>query len=890
MSVAEQPSYRLPRTVVPERYQLELAPDLDTARFSGTVVITARAQQEVDQIVLNAAEMEVSRAVVRPGAPAGARGAAGAQKAGARRAAGAKGAATTTEPPAATETAVVMDHDNERISLELPHPLPAGELTIELDFSGALNDKLRGFYLSSWTDESGTEQLLASTQFEPTDARRAFPCWDEPDLKATFAVTLVVDEALTAISNGAVVSEEPTGDGRRRVRFAETMPMSTYLVACVVGPFQLTEPVDVDGTPLRVATMPGKQPLTGFALDVGAHALRFLAGYFGLAYPHDKLDHVAIPDFAMGAMENLGCVTYRETALLVDPAAASQLEQRRVAQVVCHETAHMWFGDLVTMRWWNGIWLNEAFASFMETMATDAFRPEWELWTAFGSDRAAALAIDGLHATRPVEYPVGPPAEAEAMFDVLTYDKGCAVLRMLEQYVSPKVFQAGINGYLNKHRHANTETTDLWDAIESASGEPVRTIMDSWIFQGGHPVVVAEVSSDGRGLVLRQERFLYNRSGESGSPHNSERWAVPINLRASVGGQVRRTRALLEGDETVVDLGGPVDWALVNDGGWGFYRVQYDERLAAALPGLIGDMTPLERMALAGDTWALVVAGAGELSTWAQLVEGLRDDDDPDVWLALLAPLGLLDLVAAEKDRRVVRAFIRRIVSPALERVGWDPRPGDGPRTGVLRSRLIGTLGGIGADPKVRAEANRRLRRYWEDPASLNPDLITSVVNVVAGSGGEDTYGLLRERLRMAVTPQDQIRYLFALGEPEDPVLLKRTLDATLTSEIRTQDAPLLIGRIFSSRAGAPVALEWLEEHWDDAVGRFPNTTHARMLEGLPSLVDPELAETARRFVDAHPVPNAEASVAQLVERMGINVAFGERTRPGLAATLSAAD
>ncbi len=687
--MAEQASYRLPRTVVPERYQLELAPDLAKATFSGTVSIRVRVTEPVEQLVLNAAELVVSQATVRPPQDGTAPG---------------------------IDGTVALDEDAERLHVSLPQPLSAGTWILDLVFTGVLNDKLRGFYRSTWTDDAGTEQVIASTQFEPADARRAFPCWDEPDFKATFAVTLVIDEVLTAISNGTMVADEPAGDGRRRVRFAETMPMSTYLVACIVGPFELTAPTDVDGTPLRVATVPGKQKLTDFAIEVGGHALRFLAGYFDIPYPHDKLDHVAIPDFAMGAMENLGCVTYRETALLLDPQTSSQLEQRRVAEVVCHETAHMWFGDLVTMRWWNGIWLNEAFATFMEATASDAFRPEWRIWTAFGTTKAMALSVDGLAATRPIEYPVGPPDEAEAMFDVLTYEKGCAVLRMLEQYLSPEVFRRGINAYLDEHRHANTETTDLWDAIESTSGEPVRPIMDSWIFQGGYPLVRAESGPDATSIVLTQGRFLYDKSGENGGGQGGERWKVPINLRASVAGRVSQTRVLLEDSSTVVDFGGKLDWVVVNDGGWGFYRVQYDGALDALLPAVLSETSALERLTLANDSWALVVAGDSDLASWAGLVGRLRDEDDPDVWLAILGPVDLLDLVAAEADRSGVRSFVRRLAGPALERLGWDRRPGDAGGLGITRSRLIAALGTVGADAAVRAEADATPARLLGRP------------------------------------------------------------------------------------------------------------------------------------------------------------------------------
>src|SRR3954467_15234472 len=473
------PAYRLPRVVTPTRYELTLTPDLDAATFAGEERVEVDVHEPVEELVLNAIELDILDAEL------------------------------IADDGTILAGTVTLDEDEERATIVLNGTAAPGRHTLHLTFTGILNDKLHGFYRSTFKDEAGTEHVIATTQFEATDARRAFPCWDEPDFKATFQVTLIVDEDLTAVSNAALVEETDLGNGKRQVEFAESMPMSTYLVAFVVGPFEATEPVLVDGVPLRVVTPPGKLGLPAFALESGAAALRYFAGYFGIPYPADKLDLIAIPDFAFGAMENLGAVTFRETALLVDPATGSRVELERVADVVAHEIAHMWFGDLVTMKWWNGIWLNEAFATFMELMCVDQFRPEWLRWVSFGAGREAAMAIDTLSSTRPVEFPVGRPEEAEGMFDTLTYQKGCAVLRMLERYLGAEPFRRGISQYLQAHSYGNTETTDLWDAIEEASGEPARATMDSWIFQGGYPMVSVEATPDGRSLQVSQERFSY---------------------------------------------------------------------------------------------------------------------------------------------------------------------------------------------------------------------------------------------------------------------------------------------------------------------------------------------------------------------------------------------
>ncbi|MEE8489567.1 MAG: M1 family metallopeptidase, partial [Acidimicrobiia bacterium] len=396
--------HRLPRTVVPNHYALTLSPELDEATFGGLAIIDVEITGATEEIVLNAVQLTITDATLR-------------NDSGARIAAD----ATT-------------DEASERATLTLADQAEPGAWRLEISFEGVLNDDLRGFYRSVYTDGDGNEKTIATTQFEATDARRAFPCWDEPDFKATYGVTLVVDESLTAISNGPEIARESAGSGKVAITFKDTMKMSTYLVAFIVGELEVTDPVDVDGIPLRIAHVPGKGHLTDYALEAGAFALRFYADYYDIPYPGDKMDMIAIPDFAWGAMENLGAVTYRETALLLDRERATQTELMRIAEVIAHEIAHMWFGDLVTMKWWNGIWLNEAFATFASMKCVDAFRPDWETWLTFAADRTYSMGTDATESTRPIEFPVESPEEASEMFDNLTYLKGSSVLRMLEQY------------------------------------------------------------------------------------------------------------------------------------------------------------------------------------------------------------------------------------------------------------------------------------------------------------------------------------------------------------------------------------------------------------------------------------------------------------------------
>ncbi|OFW77493.1 MAG: hypothetical protein A2Z48_09175, partial [Actinobacteria bacterium RBG_19FT_COMBO_70_19] len=585
-SEASETRYRLPRGAVPTRYDLVLEPDLDAATFVGAEDIALEVREPLDELILNAAELQIDAGWLT--GPDGAR---------------------------VALTDVRLDEEVERAHLLLERALEPGTWTLHLEFRGTLNDRMRGFYRSTYPDDDGVQRVIATTQFESTDARRAFPCWDEPDLKAVFGVTLVVREDLLAISNEVEIGREAIGDGRVRLRFADTMPMSTYLVAFVVGPLEATEPVDADGVPLRIVHVPGRGHLTDFALEIGAFALRFFTDYYGIPYPGGKLDMVALPDFAQGAMENLGCITYREIALLADPAQATQPELQGIADTVAHEIAHMWFGDLVTMRWWNGIWLNEAFATFMELVCVDAFRPEWDRWALQARSRSVAFDIDALRSTRPIEYPVRSPNDANGMFDTLTYIKGASVLRMLERYLGADRFRDGIRRYLTQHTHGNTETSDLWDALEAATGEPVRAIMDSWIWQGGFPLVTAR-AEDGR-VHLEQQRFRFDGAADD------TRWLAPLLVRhgAELDAALEPVLVRPEGVSIEHAPGLP---AVVNAGGHGFVRVRYDGALRERLTSSLEQLSPIERYQLVDDAWAATLAGASSAAEFCDVARAFE--------------------------------------------------------------------------------------------------------------------------------------------------------------------------------------------------------------------------------------------------------------------------
>ncbi len=853
--------YRLPYTVEPSRYALRLTPDLEAATFRGEVHIEVQVHEAVDEIVLHAAELTVDSARLVPGGGVG-------------------------QPLTAR-----LEEETERLVLAPESSLAPGPAVISIVFAGVLNDKLHGFYRSAFTDDDGVTHTIATTQFEATDTRRAFPCFDEPDRKAVFSVTLDVPEGLAAYSNGPAVDVAALPDGGRRVRFGDTIPMSTYLVAFVVGPLVATDPVDVRGTPVRIVHVPGKAALTAFALEAAGHTLEFFEDWFGIDYPAEKLDLVAIPDFAFGAMENLGCVTFREAVLLVDPAQASRLELERVADVISHEIAHMWFGDLVTMRWWNGIWLNEAFATLMELLCVDDFRPEWQRWVSFGIERDTAMATDGLHATRPVEYPVGPPEEAQGMFDVLTYQKGAGVLRMLERYLGAERFRHGVRRYLEAHRFGNTETADLWDAIEEASGEPVRQIMDSWIFQGGFPLVTLEGAGTGQAVqpeatvVLGQTAFSY--AAADGPSAIGSMWTVPVIARAIDGDEAR---VLLGADPQPLHLGDEAGDAVVvvNARGSGYYRVRYSPSQHRRLARRLDALDRLERFNLLADTWAVVVAQQAELTDFLLLAEALGSDDDPDVWALVTGALSLSDRAVGDDTRPLVASYTRALLAPVLASLGWDARPGEGPRTATLQAQLIAALGTVGRDPDVRAEAQRRYDATRRGEMTLDPDLSSAVLSTVATAGGGEEYEDFLEHYRHPATPQEEMRYLYALAGFSDLALAARTFELART-EVRTQNAPFVVQLLLANRDAGPATWTRVTEHWDELVGRIPANILPRMLGGVTSLCrDPELAGEVRSFVQAHPLAIGQRTVDQTLERLAINVSLASAWRDTAVPVLSA--
>lgn len=783
---------------------------------------------------------------------------------------------TTDHGPIEVQT-IELDSETERALLRLAEPVAPGKATLDIAFRGVLNDKLRGFYRSTYTDDDGVERTIATTQFESTNARRAFPCFDEPELKSVFGVTLVVAEGLTAVSCGDVVSDSATGNQRRRVEFADTMVMSTYLVAFIVGKLEITDPVIVNGTPLRLVHAPGKGHLTDFAMEVAAFSLAFLENYYGIDYPGDKIDLVAVPDFAFGAMENLGCVTFRETLLLADTATATDAELTRMSDVIAHELAHMWFGNLVTMSWWEGIWLKEAFATFMEIVTVDAFRSAWKRWEQFSVQRAAAFAVDSLTSTRPIEFPVVSPADAEAMYDVLTYEKGAAVVRMLEQYLEPERFRQGVHHYLTKHAYGNTRTTDLWDALEESTGSPVRAAMDTWIFQGGHPVL--DVSATGSTVMLRQRQFRFDGTGDA-------LWSVPVVVRTRAGGITAEHRVLMTTAEVEIDVGADLDWVVANSGSNGFYRVSYSDDLRSALiDQAVEILSGPERISLIDDLVASVIAGLAPAIDILLTAEGFTFEEDLGVWRAIVAGLSVVSRLVEGDAKATFERRARALMRNAFDVVGAEPADDEDPLTRELRGLLLRNLGSLAGDDRARSHSRDLIDLYFEKSTSVEPNLAAAAIAVVADAGSDDDFDRYLNRYREALTPQEEQRFLFALASFPDSHHIDQVLEMC-RDEVRSQNAPFVVGMCIRHRDHGAAAWKFVATHWDELTERYPDNSISRMLGGITAITDGALGAAVAAFVAEHPVPQGAKSIEQHIERMNVNIALRVRESTRLAQAL----
>src|SRR5262245_13009146 len=840
MSTAKRPSrFRLSPDARPSDYHLHLEPDLDAGRFRGEVRIDVRLARPRAEIALHAAELEIEHA------------------------------------DAEVDGQVVplrarLDRHDETVTLRAARPLPSGPLALRLRFAGALNSHLRGLYAAT----AGGARY-AFTQCEAADARRIFPCFDEPAMKARFQVAVTARANDAVVANAPVAREQSLPGGRRIVHFETTPPLSTYLFALAVGPLEASEVRAVGATPIRVWHVPGKAHLAAFGLEAGAEALARLEEYFGIPYPYAKLDLVAVPDFEAGAMENAGAVFFRETLLLLDPATVALPERKRAAEVIAHELAHMWYGDLVTMAWCDDLWLNEAFATWMAYRVVDQWKPEWRMWHGFEHDRASALALDGLASTHSIYAPVRSVAQATENFDLITYEKGAAVVRMLEHYLGADVFRDGVRRYIERHREGNAVAADLWRALGEVSGSDVARVAQAWIAQPGFPLV--SLTRENGALRVRQERVFADPKIPPAK--RRQRWPVPLVARLGRDGT---TRALVEKASQTVPLpGATAAWCYGNAAAGGFYRVRHDAATQLALLAALDALSPVERLALVGDQWALVRADRAPVESFLDLADALGDEPDHDVLDGVMGPLAVLDEQVHEPDspeQAAFRAWIARRFGPALEHLGWTAQDGEADDVRLRRAALLRLVGGVAEAPAVLAEARRQLDGYLADRAALEPNLADPVAALAARAGDPALYDRYREVATAARTPQEQRRFLLNLSSFRTRGEIGRTLDALLTPEIPTQDVAFLLMRLLGNPAGREDAWRFVRRRWASLRKRIPPLMLGRLVDATPSLRTPGHAREVRDFFRTHPVPEAARALRQALERFRLNAELRRRT------------
>jgi aminopeptidase N len=840
---------RLPSNVIPASYDLRFAPDLASATFAGEETIHVWLLKPSSSIVLNSAEIAFQDATITTG-----------------------GRTQTLQ--------VTMQEQVDQATLTAPAEIAAGPAEIHIRFTGVLNDKLRGFYLSQTA-----RRRYAVTQFESTDARRAFPCFDEPAYKAVFRITLVIDQGDTAISNGKIVSDTPGPDtAKHTLVFSPSAKMSTYLVAMMVGDFQCLSG-EADGIPIRVCAVPEKKDLGAYGLLAAENILKFYDKYYYTKYPFGKLDIIAFPDFSAGAMENAGAITYRESALLIDDKTASLAAHQLVVSDLAHEMAHQWFGDLVTMDWWDNIWLNEGFATWMAWKPIEAWKPEWHSELQESQETSGALGTDAIASIRPIRAKAETPAEIDALFDGIAYDKTAAVLRMVEAYVGPEVVRKGTNAYLKAHAFGNATAQDFWNAVTTASGKPVDKVMPSFINQPGAPLVSVKTSCSGghTSVTLSQQRYFTDRTKlDAGSP---EIWAISVSMRAA--GASNATYKLLTEREQTFDLPGCADWVNVDAGGRGYYRAAYEPAAYAKMSaGLETAFNAEERIRFLTDAWGMVRVGRLNIGEFLKTLQALQGEQTPAVIETALGYFATIHgQIASQAEQPGFEQWVRESLRPVAANLGADPVPGEPDERRALRSQVLVVLAIDGKDPDAIAKLRGVTDMYMQNPASVDANLAPNALAVAARNGDASLYDKYMAHLKTAKTPEEYYTFFGALNDFPDPALARRTHEFMLTPAVRNQD--LNFGGLIANDKTQTVAWEWFKAHFAEIKQKEGASIGGASFVGIAGqFCDAELRDDSQQFFASQNIQGAERPLRNAKDRTNACIELRATQRPNLAAFL----
>ncbi len=771
---------------------------------------------------------------------------------------------------------VSLDADKQQATFTFPKTVPAGNATIKIRYTGILNNELRGFYLSKTARRN-----YAVTQFEATDARRAFPCFDEPAFKATYDISLIIDAADTAISNTAIAADTPgPGTGKHTVVFGTTPKMSTYLVAFLVGDFQCTGGRQ-DNVDIRVCATPDKVALTPYALEVAKFALHYYDDYFGIHFPLKKLDFIGIPDFEAGAMENFGAITFRETALLIDPKTASISTQQNAALDIAHEMAHQWFGDLVTMQWWDNIWLNEGFATWMENKPVAAMHPEWNIPELVAGDEQDTLNTDAQPTTRAIRAKADTPEEINQMFDGIAYGKASDVLLTVENYLGEETFRKGVHAYLAAHEYGNATAEDFWNAQTATSHKPVDKIMESLVAQPGEPILTFGAPADGK-VSVEQKRFFLSPSI---TPDPAQKWTLPVCFKAA---NAQHCELVAPETSTVkVPLAGLF---FANAAGKGYYRsayapAQYQDLVTHAESAL----TPSERISLAGDEWAQVRANKATVGDYLNLVAALKSDPSAEVFSNSAGRLGTIcDRVASTKEERdELAVWVRHNFAPEYAKLG-PAAPGDSPDKRELRAHLLALLVDHGNDADVSAQARQIADRYLDDPASVDPTLGQAALEVSAENGDAALFDRLQKVYETSTDPELQETALRLLVQFDNPALLERALEYSVSSKVRNQDAAIQLAIGLQIPENRDATWNFVKTHWDQVQADLTTEMGSILVSYSGSFCTTEAHDDVKNFFTSHPVPASDVALKHALENIDGCVELRRLQEPNLKAWLAA--
>jgi aminopeptidase N len=763
---------KLPKDVVPVQYAAHLIPNLTDNTFLGSETVDVEVLSATSKIMLNVVNIEIDAASL------------------------------SGEEIGELKLTARIDKREQTLSFDLDRPLAPGRYKLALKFHGLINREARGMFHMKY--KAGTaEKTMFATTMEPADARRLLPSWDEPAFRATFKLTVDLPASFKAYSNTPVEKQEKLDGGLQRISFGVTPKMPSYLVVLVAGELERLAGKQ-DGVDIGVVTTEGKLGSAVYPLAVTRDVLHYYNNYFGVPYPLAKLDQIAIPGGFNGAMENWGGIVYNESVLLYDPKKSPDNIKQLTFSVNAHEVAHQWFGNLVTMAWWDNLWLNEGFASWMATKATGHFHPEWRPYLDRQVEREGVLNLDATKTTHPIQTPVLNEDQAANAFDHITYGKGQAFLRMLEAYLGEEPFRKGIRAYMAKHQYSNTTSADLWSALEKASGKPVEKLASDWTTQPGFPVVKVEQVCDSgkRKVTLSQEQFRLDE------PAPQQRlWNLPVQV-GTVNGKAWYT--LLSGPSTTVVQGSCDGTLVIDPASVGFFRVQYDQASFDALAAQVAKLPDTTRLKLQGDAWDMVMANRMQLDSYLKLVSKYSGEARLAVWDAILGNLATLDkLAAGEPERPLIRRFLIDLASPKFSQLGWEEKPGEPMEDRQLRSRLANALARAG-DPAAIAQGRARFARYLADPSSVSPSMIDFVMTVAGRDADVATYDALAARAMQAQSNEERNRFGRALAAAADPALAQRTLQMALSPQLAPQLTTVIVAGVAAS--------EHVDQAWAFAV------------------------------------------------------------------------